>query len=73
MEKIMVVDIPMGTQAVAAYLGVSVKTIHNWRKREGLPSYRISTGKRGGKVIYMRAEVKKWLDTYMNRKREVLI
>jgi uncharacterized protein YjcR len=66
-------DHAMGTKAIAAYLGVSVKTVHNWRKREGLPSYRISTGKRGGKVIYMRAEVKKWLDEYKNRKHSVLI
>jgi uncharacterized protein YjcR len=71
--EIHMMDHAMGTKAIAAYLGVSVKTVHNWRKREGLPSYRISVGQRGGKIIYMRTEVRKWLDEYKDRKASILI
>ena len=73
MEKISIADTAMGTKEIAAYLGVSPKTVHNWRKREGLPSYRISTGKRGGKVIYLKAEVCQWLNEYRNRVHKILI
>lgn len=51
-------------EEVAKRFGVTKKTITAWRKKLGLPSRRMSKGKRGGLVLFSIEEVDRWAGTF---------
>jgi excisionase family DNA binding protein len=56
----------LSTQDLADYLGVSLRTVYNWRYRsEGPPAIRV-----GGKVLFRESELQEWLTARSERPRE---
>ena len=51
-------------EEVAKRYGVTKKTITAWRKKLGLPSLRMSKGRRGGLVLFNIEEVDRWASKF---------
>lgn len=58
-------DAIVGAAQVAAFLGVSEKTVRNWTSLGMLPAYRINTRC----TRYSLGEVSSWLETFHQRGR----
>jgi excisionase family DNA binding protein len=49
---------------IAQKYGVSKGTVTAWRKKLGLPAFRMSKGKRGGLVLFNPDEVDRWMSRF---------
>lgn len=53
----------LSPEELATYLGISTKTVWNWRSlRQGPPAYKL--GSRAGRVRYRLADVDEWLEEH---------
>ncbi|MBI4607498.1 MAG: helix-turn-helix domain-containing protein [Candidatus Rokubacteria bacterium] len=58
MDRPVTTECLMTTRAVARFLCVVPKTVHRWRRRRGLPAFRVSRSA----IRYDRHEIHCWLD-----------
>lgn len=54
----------VNAEEIAKRFGVSVGTVTAWRKKLGMPVFRMSKGKRGGLVLFNVDEVGRWLQKF---------